>query len=310
MKIVILDRATLGSDISLLGLQELGESVVYDMTRYDETLSRIKDADVVITNKVVIDADIIKNAPSLKLICVAATGMNNIDLQVASEMGIMVKNVAGYSTQSVVQHTFSLLFYLVSHLRFYDEYVRSGKWEESELFTSLDRPFWELSGKKWGIIGLGAIGKEVAKIATTFGCEVRYYSTSGNNDNEEYTRLDLDWLLLSSDIISIHTPLNKNTKNLFDYSKLKLIKEGSVLINVGRGGIIDEGDLAKVIDEKEIYVGLDVLENEPIKQYSPLNHVVKRDRLFITPHIAWSSKEARMRLLDGVIQNIKNFYGI
>ena len=306
MKIVVLDAKTLG-DADLSALERFGEVVIYPTTKPEETLQRIADADIVVTNKVVIDRALMQKATKLRLICVAATGMNNIDLEAAKELGIAVKNVAGYSTTSVVQHTFALAFYLIEQLRYYDEYVKSGKWSESGIFTCIDRPFFEIAGKRWGIIGLGTIGREVANVARTFGAEVVYYSTSGQNDNCDYTRTTLEELLATSKIVSIHAPLNERTKNLIGAKELELLQPGSVLLNLGRGGIIDEEALAKAIDSKEIYVGLDVTEREPLPKDSPLLHVQNKDRLLITPHIAWTSIEARQKLVAGIVRNIEEF---
>ena len=306
MKIVVLDAKTLGkSDLS--ALERFGEVVIYPTTKPEETYDRIKEADIVVTNKVVIDKPLMQKAKNLKLICVAATGMNNIDLEAAKRLGIAVKNVAGYSTTSVVQHTFALVFYLIEQLRYYDEYVKSGKWSDSGLFTCIDREFFEIAGKRWGIIGLGASGQEVAKVARSFGCEVIYYSTSGQNTNCDYTRVTLDELLQTSQIISIHAPLNEKTKNLIGKKELDLLQPRSVLLNLGRGGIIDENALAKAIDEKEIYVGLDVTSTEPLPKESPLLQVKNQERLLITPHIAWTSIEAREKLVEGIVKNIEEF---
>ncbi len=307
MKIVFLDRITLGEDVSIEKFKKFGEVVVYQTTRMMDVNSHIKDADIVVTNKVIIDKKAMDNARKLKLICVAATGMNNIDLEYAKKKGIEVKNVKGYSTDSVVQHTFSMLFYLLEKLRYYDMYVKSGVWSKSGVFTCLDRPFFEIKGKRWGIIGLGTIGKEVARVARAFGSEVVYYSTSGKNDNNEYERLSLDELLKTSDIISIHAPLNENTKNLLDFEKLSLIKKGALLLNLGRGGIINEKDLSEILSEGRIFAGLDVLEKEPIEEENPLLHISHGDNLLITPHIAWTSIEARRKLVDGIYNNIKEF---
>lgn len=306
MKIVILDAATLG-DVDFSLFERFGEVQVYQTTLPSERIERIKDADIVVTNKVVIDKEAIDNAPNLKLICVAATGMNNIDLKYAQRKGIAVKNVAGYSTESVVQHTFGMALYLIEQLRYYDEYVKSGQWSDSGLFTCIDRPFFEIFGKRWGIIGLGAIGKRVAQVASSFGCDVVYHSTSGQNLDQPYEHLPLDTLLCTSDIVSIHAPLNEKTRNLIGLSELQKLSDKAVLLNLGRGGIIDEEALAKVIDQKEIYVGLDVTQTEPIPKDSPLLHIKHKKRLLITPHIAWTSIEARERLIAGIIENIEEF---
>ncbi|CAA6800778.1 MAG: D-3-phosphoglycerate dehydrogenase (EC [uncultured Campylobacterales bacterium] len=309
MKIVVLDAKTLGSDISLDGLKEFGEVVTYETTSKEQTQSRVKDADIILTNKVVITKEIMSNS-SFKLICETATGTDNIDLIAARELGIEVKNVAGYSTNSVVQMTFSLALYLLGKMKFYDEFVKSANWAKSGIFTNIDKPFNEISGKTWGIIGLGNIGKKVASIAECFGCNIQYYSTSGKNSNSEYKQVSLDELMSSSDIISIHAPMNENTNNLITSKELNKMHEKSILLNLGRGGIVNEDDLACVLDEKEIYAGLDVTKVEPLPLSSPLYSVKKnQDRLVITPHIAWASVEARTKLMELTLENIREFLG-
>ena len=307
MKIVILDALTFG-DTDLSGFDTLGDVEVYQTTSSTQTKERIKDATVVVTNKVVIDDEMMQEAKDLKLICIAATGMNNVDLESAKSRCIEVKNVAGYSTDSVIQHTFSMLFYLVGHSKYYDEYVRSGKYANSEIFTDVSKPFFEIKGKKWGIVGLGRIGKGVAKIAQSFGAKVCYYSTSGKNKDRDFLSVDLDILLKTCDIITIHAPLNKQTKNLLDYEELQTIKDGSIILNLGRGGIINEEAVAKIIDERELYFGLDVLTKEPMVKNHPLLSIKNKDNLYITPHIAWTSIEAREKLIASVIQNIKDSF--
>lgn len=307
MQIVLLDSKTLGRDIDLTVFDRFGTLTSYETTSQEETKNRIKHADIVITNKVVIDRKVMESALNLKLICVAATGMNNIDHEAAAEKKIVVKNVTGYSTTSVAQHTFALLFQLLEQLHYYHDVVQNGKWYNEKIFTHLERPFFEITGKKWGIIGLGTIGHEVARIATAFGAGINYFSTSGIARKEPYLDKSLNQLMKESDIITIHAPLNEKTQNLITYDLLCSMKDKSVLINVGRGGIIKESDLAKVLDEKEIYVGLDVLEKEPIDPSNPLNNIQHKERLFITPHIAWSSIEARQKLLEGIVENIQNF---
>lgn len=309
MNIVILDAKTLGDDLDIRALNTFGEVTSYQTTTPEETLDRIKTAEIIITNKVVITAQMMEEAPQLKLICIAATGMNNVDLDAAKTMRIEVKNVAGYSTQSVVQHTFSMALYLIGKMAYYDNVVKSGSWTKSALFTDVSKPFFEISGKKWGIIGLGNIGSEVAKVATSFGAEVCYYSTSGKNHSQPYTRLELDTLLETCDIISIHSPLNEKTENLISASNLVLLKKGVVLLNLGRGSIVNEADLAQELDKKEIYAGLDVLTPEPIAGDNPLMHIKNKDRLLITPHMAWASIEARQKLLEGIVENIETFLG-
>lgn len=304
MKIVILDALTYG-DTSLAGFETLGEVMVYQTTSADETCERVKEVEVIVTNKVVINDAVMEAAPSLKLICVAATGTNNIDHDAAARRGISVKNVAGYSTDAVVQHTFSMLFYLMGHSRYYDEYVKSGEWQREAVFAHIGPSFSELRGKTWGIIGLGEIGRNVAKIASAFGANVCYYSTSGKNENSEYEKTTLSRLIENSDVISVHAPLNPSTENLISHSELLQMKDGAVLLNLGRGGIVDEDALSVIIDVKPIFVGLDVLAKEPMKTPHPLLAVKHPERLYLTPHIAWTSREARERLIAATIENIK-----
>lgn len=306
MKIVILDRATLGFDIDMSVFDTLGEVKSYDITKPNEIIQRLEDADIVITNKVVISKEVMDNS-NLKLICISATGTNNVDLEYAKQKNIQVKNVAGYSSSSVVQVAFSMIFHIVQKLDYYKKYVDEGNWQKSQIFTHIDKAFFELDGKKVGIIGLGDIGRNFAKKASAFDCEVMYYSTSGKNSNSEYKQVSLDELLSTCDIISIHCPLNENTKDLLNYENMKNMKNGAILLNLGRGGIINEADLAKIIDEKEIYCGIDVVNIEPILEDNPLLKVKNKQRLLLTPHIGWASIEARTRLVKMVAENIKEF---
>ncbi|MEV9531286.1 D-2-hydroxyacid dehydrogenase, partial [Aliarcobacter butzleri] len=304
MQIVILDRATLGFDIDVNIFSKFGNVTSYDSTKENETAQRVKNADIVLTNKVVIGKNEIDNS-NIKLICITATGMNNVDLEYAKEKNIAVKNVAGYSTSSVVQVGFSMILYFVQKLNYYKKYVDEGNWQKNELFTHIDEPFFELDKKRVGIIGLGEIGRNFAEKAKAFDCEVVYYSTSGKNSNSEYKSISLEELLKTSDIISIHAPLNENTKNLLTYENMKNMKDGAILLNLGRGGIINENDLAKLIDEKEIYCGIDVVSKEPIEESNPLLKVKNKNRLLLTPHIGWASIEARTRLVNMVAKNIE-----
>ncbi len=305
MKIVLLDALTFG-ETDLDGFDALGSVVVYQTTTAEQTLERITDADVIVTNKVVITDSMMSESKNLKLICVAATGMNNVDLESAKKRNIAVKNVAGYSTDSVIQHTFSLLFYLMGHSRYYDESVKDGTYSRSKIFTDVSKPFFEIKGKKWGIIGLGAIGRGVASIAKAFGAEVSYYSTSGVNRTEDFQRQNLDELLRTCDIITIHAPLNDKTNNLLDYEQLLTTKDGAIVLNLGRGGIVNEDAIAKTIDEKNISFGLDVLTKEPMLENHALLSVKNKENLYITPHIAWTSIEARDSLISSTIENIKS----
>jgi len=307
MDIVLLDSKTLGRDLDLSPLEKFGELTTFSTTSSTQTANRIEEAQVVITNKVVITKELMQNASNLKLICIAATGMNNVDLEAAEELGIMVRNVSGYSTGSVVQHTFALALSLVGRLSSYNEIVQNGTWSDSELFTNLNHPFSEIAGKKWGIIGLGTIGKEVARVAEAFGANIEYFSTSGENKINDYHHCELEELFKLCDIISIHCPLNDNTLELINASNLKFLKDKGILLNLGRGEIINENDLAEELNRREIYVGLDVLAQEPIEKENPLLHIEEKDRLIITPHIAWSSIEARKKLLEGIIENIETY---
>jgi len=308
LKICLLDSKTLGSDVDLTVFNKFGEFTIYETTKPEEVIERIKDQNIVITNKVILNESNLKHAADIKLICITATGTNNIDLEYARSRNIAVTNVAGYSTMSVTQHTFAMLFYLMGYMEYYDKYVKSGEYSKSDIFTNLDKPFWELDGKTWGIIGLGTIGRSVAAVATAFGCRVVYYSTSGKNNNADYERLELEQLLRESDIVSIHAPLNESTRNLIDYRKICIMKKHAVLLNLGRGGIVNEEDLAMALDE-EIIAGaaLDVLQKEPVESDNPLLKIKHKDRLIITPHIAWASLEARKRLVNEVVLNIEAY---
>ncbi|MCR1952546.1 MULTISPECIES: D-2-hydroxyacid dehydrogenase [unclassified Clostridium] len=307
-KIVILDGKTLG-ELDFTKLREFGELAYYDTTRSEEVVERIKDANIILTNKVVLNENNLKEAKNLELICETATGFNNIDIVYAKKNDIAVTNVAGYSTNTVAQHTFATVLSLYDKLSYYDNYVKSGDYAKSGLFTNVSKPFYELEGKTWGIIGFGAIGKRVAKIAEAFGVNVIYYSTSGKNSNSEYNRVSFDELLDKSDIVSVHAPLNKDTQGLINYDAIKKMKNSAILVNMGRGPIVVEADLAKAMDEELIAgAALDVFEVEPIKEDNPLISMKNKENLVLTPHIAWASVEARERLFEEVIKNIRAFY--
>lgn len=305
-KIAILDALTLG-ECDLDAIRSFGELQIYNTTKPSERLLHASEHEIIITNKVLLDRDILSQLPDLRLICISATGMNNVDLEYATERGISVKNVAGYSTSSVAQHTLTLALSMLGNLAYYSHYTASGAWQKSEVFTHLERDLVELDRKRWGIIGMGAIGQRTAQLASAFGADVCYYSTSGINNIQSYSRIDLDMLLQTCDIISIHAPLNPQTANLIGESELMMISDSAILINVGRGGIIDEEALAKVMHEKPLRVALDVLEHEPIRENHPLLDKTLSPRLIITPHIAWGYKESRKRLIDGIAKNIAEF---
>lgn len=304
-KICFLDAKTLGKDIDLAKFEEFGEVEVNQVTNSGEITQRLERKNIVVSNKVVLNRSNLRNASDVELICVAATGTNNIDIDYAKTRQIAVTNVAGYSTSSVAQHTFAMLFYLLEHLSYYDNYVKSKKYSDNDIFTHLEKPFWELKGKTWGIIGLGSIGRTVASTAGAFGCEVIYYSTTGCNNNPQYRRTDIKNLLAESDIVSIHAPLSDNTRNLINYDKLKLMKNQALILNLGRGTIVNENDLAKALNEGLIAgAALDVLANEPIEEGNPLLELDCPEKILITPHIAWASNESRMALVNEIYLNI------
>lgn len=309
MKIVFLDAKTIGEDIDLSGFDELGEVVKYGFSTAEEARERSKDADVLVLNKVQVNEQTIGAAKHLKLVCVTATGTNNLDKEYLAKQGIEWRNVAGYSTESVAQHTFAMLFYLLEKLPYYDNYVKSEKYVNDVSFTHFAKAFHELSGKTYGIIGLGNIGRRVADIAKAFGCHVIYYSTSGRNSKPGYERVSFDELLERSDIVSIHAPLDENTLGLMNQKAFAKMKSSAILLNVGRGPIINEADLAEALNNRTIAAaGLDVLSVEPMQPENPLRGIKDSERLLITPHIAWAGVEARMRLMDIILNQIKEFF--
>lgn len=306
MKIVFLDAKTIGDDIDLSGYKELGEVVTYDFSTTEEARERTKDADVIVLNKVEINETSIGEAAHLKLVCVTATGTNNLDKEYLAKRNIPWRNVAGYSTETVAQHTFALLFYLMEKLRYYDDYVKSEQYVEDVSFTHFDHVFHELSGKTWGIIGLGAIGRRVADIAKLFGCHVIYYSTSGKNDQKDYERVSFDELLRTSDIVSVHAPLTPETNGLMNAEAFGKMKPEAIFLNLGRGPIVVEQDLADALKNGQIAAaGLDVLCKEPMAADNPLKEIKDSERLLITPHIAWASIEARTRLMQIILGYIR-----
>lgn len=311
MKIVFLDAKTIGEDIDLSGFDKLGEVIKYGFSTQEEARERTKEADVIVLNKVEINERSIGAAEHLKLVCVTATGTNNLDKGYLEERGIEWRNVAGYSTETVAQHTFALLFYLLEKLYYYDSYVKTGSYVGDITFTHFSNVFHELYGKTWGIIGLGAIGRRVADIAKMFGCRVIYYSTSGKNCNQGYECVCLDILLKESDIISVHAPLNANTKGLMNAEAFAKMKNTAIFLNLGRGAIVEEADLADALIRNEIgAAGLDVLSEEPMREDNPLREIKDSERLIITPHIAWASIEARMRLMKTIEEQIRTFFHI
>ena len=309
LKIVFLDAKTIGEDIDLSGYEKLGEVVKYDFSTPEEARERTKDADVIILNKVVINEASIGEADHLKLVCVTATGTNNLDKEYLDKRGVAWRNVAGYSTETVAQHTFAMLFYLLEHLNYYDQYVKTEHYVNDTMFTHFAEVFHELNGMTWGVIGLGAIGRRVADIAKMFGCRVIYYSTSGKNDQPGYERVTFDTLLRESDIVSVHAPLDENTKDLMNKEAFDKMKSSAIFLNLGRGPIVVEKDLADALEQGSIAAaGLDVLCVEPMQEENPLRRIKDSNRLIITPHIAWASVEARTRLMQIIEGQIREFF--
>lgn len=308
LKIVVLDRDTVGTDVDFSALERLGKLCIYGKSNYEDIADRISDADIVVTNKCKLNEESLSKAGLLKLICLTATGYNNVELAYTKSKNIRVCNVAGYSTNSVVQHTFAMLFYIWEKLAYYDSYVKSGKYVNSPDFCHMAQRFNELCGKTYGIIGLGSIGKGVAKIAEAFGCHVIYYSTSGINNSPEYERVSFDELLSRSDIISIHAPLNEKTKGFMNMEAFRKMKPTAVILNAGRGPIVVEEDLTEALEQGVIAAAaLDVISLEPMEASNPLLRIKDSKKLLITPHIAWATVEARQRVLDEVCLNIEAF---
>ena len=308
MKLVFLDTKTIGEDIDLSAYDALGEVVKYGFSTLEEIPERVKDADVLIVNKIAINEQTIWTAKNLKLVCVTATGTNNLDKEYLKKRGIAWRNVAGYSTESVTQHTFALLFYLLEKIRYYDDYVKNEKYINDTVFTHFAEHFNEVNGKTWGIIGLGTIGRRVADIAKAFGARVIYYSASGSPAQEGYEQVDFETLLATSDIVSVHAPLNEYTKDLMDREAFAKMKKTAIFLNLGRGPIVVEQDLYEALETGEIAAaGLDVLCEEPMSETNPLAKIKDSKKLIITPHIAWASVEARNRLMQIIAGQIREF---
>ena len=309
MKIVFLDAKSIGEDIDLSAYDALGEVIKYDFSTAEEAAVRSVDADVLVLNKVEVNEKTIGNASHLKLVCVTATGTNNLDKAYLEKRGIAWRNVAGYSTESVAQHTFAMLFYLLEKLPYYDRYVKDEKYIGDKMFTHFDKHFGELAKMTWGIIGLGNIGRRVADIAKAFGCHVVYYSTSGRNSQPGYERVDFDTLLATSDIVSVHAPLTDDTLGLMDKAAFEKMKKSAIFLNLGRGPIVNEADLAQALMDGELAAaGLDVLAQEPMSEDNPLRAIKDSNKLIITPHIAWASVEARTNLMHIIYSQIEDFF--
>ena len=305
--IVFLDSYSLG-EADLTAIRTLGNYTEYEYTRRDQIVERCREAEVAITNKVVFDRATLEQLPRLRLICVAATGMNHIDLEAAAERGVAVKNAVGYSTHSVTETTIGAAIALMRQVIYYDRYVKQ-EYGGSERQYHFGRTTHQLFGSRWGIIGLGNIGHSVAKVAEALGCEVAYTSTSGVAREEPYPCLPLDELLAWADVVSIHAPLNDRTKGLIGAGELARMKPSALLINVARGGIVDEAALAAALDAGRLAgAALDVFAHEPLEADSPLLRLHDTDRLLLSPHNAWSPVEAVAVLVECIARNIRKFY--
>lgn len=308
MKIVFLETACLGEGINYEMFSQLGEVEKYEYTPLDKLSERIEAADIIVLNKIPMNEGTLAGAKNLKLICITATGTNIVDFAYTNRMGITVTNVKGYSTPTVAQHTFALYFALEEQIAYYDNCVKSKAYSNSEMFVHYGPQFHDLCGQTWGIVGLGDIGKKVAQIAEAFGCNVQYFSTSGRNYNADYQQVSFDELLATSDVISIHAPLNNATQDLFNEEAFCKMKKSAIILNLGRGPIINEKALADAINQGEIAgAALDVFTVEPLPETSPLLSVSNQDKLILTPHIAWASIEARTRLMQELHKNMEAF---
>ncbi|MCD7894026.1 MAG: hydroxyacid dehydrogenase [Erysipelotrichaceae bacterium] len=307
-RIVMLQSDSLGKDVDLSKLKNLPNMTIYEITEQSQVRERILNAEIVITNKNIMNEDILHDLNQLKLICLTATGVNNVDLDYCRENHIEVRNIKGYSTNTVAQHTLALALHLIEKNNAYDYYVKSKAYEKSGQFSFFDYHFHDISSLTWGIVGLGAIGHEVAHIAETLGATVQYYSTSGYNHTDDYQQVDFGTLLTTSDIISIHAPLNKQTHYLFDEKALLKMKDNAYLINVGRGGIIEEKALVKVLNNGHLGgVGLDVFEHEPLLEDDVIYQIEDMNKVILTPHVGWGSIEARQRCVDETYLNVISF---
>lgn len=308
MKIVVLERNSVGLDVSIDDIGTYGEMTVYPNTVKENVAERVKDAEIIVANKAPLNAETLKDAQSVKLICEFATGYDNVDLAYCKSRGIKVANVVNYSTDAVAQHTFALCLYILEKLHHYDNYVKSGEYAAQDRFSNFDIPYTELAGKTWGIIGMGNIGKKVAQIAEAFGCKVIFHSVTGKSSCTEYERVDFDTLLSQSDFLSLHCPLSDITRNLINLDALKKMKKTAILINVARGPVVNDADLYTALTEDYIAgAGLDVTGTEPMKDSNPLSRITDSNKLIITPHMAWASIEARTRCVAETCQNIEAF---
>lgn len=308
MKIVILEKKVLGDDISFSRLEQLGEVISYENTKFEAIEERLQGADIALVNRCPMNEDTLKNVFGLKLVCVTGTGVNAVDQEYMKKRGILVTNVRNYSTYSVCQHTFAMLFYVMEHLCYFDNYVKEGQYIQHKRQTYMERKFSQIAGMTYGICGLGAIGRQVAKVAEAFGAKVIYYSTSGKNACPDYERVSFEEFLTRSDVISIHAPLTEQSRGLFNKEAFQKMKPDAILVNTGRGAIVDENALCLALQEHRIKAAaLDVMIEEPMPADHPFLSLQDSSRLFITPHIAWASKEARETLMEDVCMTIEAF---
>ena len=309
-KIVFLDATSLDDLDAFDRFDKVGDFTAHDHTSPEQVTDRAAGVQVIITNKVKITGEMIRELDDLRLICVAATGVNNVDTEAAGERGIPVRNVAGYSTDSVAQLTMTAYFTVAMDLLHLNEAVYNGDYSKAKAFTMWRHPYHELSARRFGIIGLGTIGTRVAKLADAYGAEVVYHSISGSDHDVPYARLELEELLTSCDAISIHCALSDETRDLIGADELESMQETAYLINMARGGIVNEKALAAAIDAGSIAgAAVDTFSTEPLPADHPYLGVKNRERLLLTPHVAWASIEARTRLIDGIIENIREGWG-
>ena len=309
MKIVAAEIDSVGNDIDYGILKDFGNVIFYpDKITEENAEKRLNGVEILVINKSGITESILKKAPDLKLICEFATGFDNINIPACTQKGIKVANVVDYSSASVAQHTFAMFFYLQENLRHYDDFVKSGAYGAQKHFSCLDRPFSDLEGQTWGIVGMGNIGKRVAKAAQAFGAKVIFYASSGYSDCREYKQVSFDELLAESDIISLHCPLTDRTRNLINREAFSKMKKTAYLINVARGAVVNEQDLYEALTEDRIRgAGLDVLGMEPIAPGNQLATIADSGKLLITPHMAWASTQARTRCVVQVGENIRAY---
>lgn len=308
MKLVILERNSVGTDVDVSCFEKFGEVTRYPNTVAANTSERVKDADIILANKAPLNESTLKDAPNVKLICLLATGFDNVDLAYCKSRSIKVTNVVNYCTSTVAQHTLLLALALSEKIAFYDDYVKSGAYSAQDRFSNFDRTFYDLEGKTWGIIGMGTIGRRVAGLAQAFGCRVIFYSASGKSTCTDYERVEFDTLLQESDILSLHCPLSDRTRGLINKDALSKMKETAILVNVARGPVVDTRALCDaLVTDRIAGAGLDVLEQEPMAKDNPLARIKDSSKLIITPHMAWASLESRTRLVDEVVKNIEAF---